>query len=148
MRPRSAGRVIQAVELAEELEVLTHREDGIDARLLRGDPEEFGRSGTVPDGVDTTDGDGARVGAEQAGDDRQQRRLAGSIAPEQADDLARLHVEVDALKRFDLPVTFRDVSNLQHATLLSAAGWRLDMTASLAHATAADQPFARRRWVA
>ena len=52
-------------------------------------------------GVLAVDGDGARVGQVDAGGDLHQRRLAGAVAAQQADDLAGRDVEVDPAKRPD-----------------------------------------------
>ena len=44
----------------------------------------------------------AAIGARESGEDRDQRRLAGAVGAEQAEELARLHGEVDAGERIDV----------------------------------------------
>ena len=55
-------------------------------------------------------GDGGRagVGHEQRGEDRQERRLAGAVRPEKADDLARVDVERYAGQRDPRSVALGD----------------------------------------
>jgi hypothetical protein len=49
--------------------------------------------------VDPGDADGPAVGSEQRGHRTHERRLAGAVRPEQADDLASAHAERHARER-------------------------------------------------
>jgi hypothetical protein len=71
-----------AVEPREELEVLPRRQPAVDGRPL-GRPAD-GRAGL----------DDALARVEGAGEDRQQRRLAGAVRPDQRDELAHAQLEV------------------------------------------------------
>jgi hypothetical protein len=60
--------------------------------------------------VEAVDLDDPRVGATQAGDDRDERCLAGAVGAEQAGDLARRDVEIDAPEGDDVAVGFAEPS--------------------------------------
>jgi hypothetical protein len=83
--------VAGALQPREELEVLAHRQPPVDRRLLRH-----------PAHLPRTARHGAGVGRLQAGEHRQQRRLARPVGAEHRDDLAGRHVEVDAAQRLAL----------------------------------------------
>ena len=74
--------VLDALHMREEPQVLLHREAPVEARLLRHPPD-----------VAVRGRDPARVRPADAGQDREQRRLAGPVRPEHGQQLARRHVE-------------------------------------------------------
>ena len=59
----------------------------------------------------------ARLRLDQPGDRLEQGRLAGAVRAEHHDDLARLHVEVDAGQRRVLAVAGREAADLKHRRL-------------------------------
>ena len=52
---------------------------------------------------------------DHAGEDLDQRRLAGAVVADQADDLAAVDMKIDAAERIDAAVGFRDVAKLDQA---------------------------------
>ena len=57
--------------------------------------------------------DAAGIGGEQAGQELEQRRLAGAVRPEQRDELAGLRRQADAIDRADRPVALDDIVEQQ-----------------------------------
>ena len=97
-RPRLAlaGRAAaQAVDAAEEAEVLAHREVVVEAEALAhvADPP-LHALGVLRD-VDAEHEAGAGGGGEQAAQHADRRRLAGAVRAEEAEDLALVHAERD-----------------------------------------------------
>ena len=84
----SSSGAIEAVQPADELEVLPAREELVDGRGLTREPDELPHALRVAGDVDPGDADGAAVGSEQRGDRTHERGLAGAVRSEQADDLA------------------------------------------------------------
>ena len=81
--------VAQAEVAGLDAQRLAHREERIEHELLRHDAERAARVAVVGDDVVAQDAHRAAVGARQAGEDRDQRRLAGAVRTEQAEELAR-----------------------------------------------------------
>ena len=97
---RSPGRrLAEAVEPAEEHQVLPAAEDLVDGRLLAAEPDAPPH--LVRDGCDVDAGDlrAAAVGAQQGGEDPHRGRLARAVRPEQPADRALRHVEVESVER-------------------------------------------------
>ena len=96
--PRTLPRQLAAhEEIGDDVDVGAEREvlvDGLDAGRLR-----LGRRGEVALDAVEDDAPGARRHA--AGDDLDQRRLAGAVVAEERDDLAAIDVEADAAQRLD-----------------------------------------------
>ncbi len=82
-----------AREPCEELEVLARAEPAVERRTLRNDPD-LALIGSL---------DGARTGVGRAGQQREQRRLAGAVRAEQRKAIARRQRDVDRAKH--LPLT-------------------------------------------
>jgi len=55
------------------------------------------------------------IGARQARDDADQRRLAGAVRPQQAEKLALRDIEADAGKRLQRAVALLDAADLDRA---------------------------------
>ena len=92
-----------AVELREHPELLAHGEDAVAGVLPSGDHRDpRSQRAEVAGDVEPVDACGARAGREQRHQDLDQRRLAGTVGPEQAVELAAPHLEVDAVERRDL----------------------------------------------
>ena len=111
----SRGRPVeaQAVAVAEH-QVLEHGECGDQRRVLvhSADPE-LERPPRRRDGrLDPLDADPAGVGAEQAGQNADQRRLAGAVLAEQAVHLAGAEGQVDVVVREHSGERLRDPDQL------------------------------------
>ena len=88
-----------AARIGAELEVLPHRQLGEDAAPFRHqrDPGLHDLVRRQREQVLSVEGDArARLRMDQPGDGLEQGRLAGAVGAEHHDDLARLHVEIDA----------------------------------------------------
>ena len=90
----------QAVELAEHPELLADREDPV-ARLLPArdhvhDPADALRLGRH---VEAEDARAALARQQQRREDLDQRGLAGAVGPQEAEELARRHLEIHAGER-------------------------------------------------
>jgi hypothetical protein len=77
---------------------LAHGEERIEDELLRDDADLPSRRRVVAVDVVAEDGDAARGRPRQAGEDADQRRLAGAVRAEQAEELALLDVEADVVE--------------------------------------------------
>ena len=84
---------------ALDAQAFAHREEGVEHQLLRHDAERLARGGVVGHHVVAHHRDAAGAGARQAGQHRDQRRLAGAVGAEQAEELALLDVEGHAVER-------------------------------------------------
>ncbi len=58
--------------------------------------------------------DGARVRPQQTGDYRDERRLTGTVRPEESQDLAGRKLKIDAGERLDVVVRLAHVLDLEH----------------------------------
>jgi len=90
-------------ELGEEQQLLIDGRDAAFGRLARGDGLQLG----------VADADRAAVGRVDAGDDLDQRRLAGAVLAEQRMHLAGVHVEVDVAQHPDAGEGLRDAAERQ-----------------------------------
>ena len=88
-------------------QVLAHAEAGEDGALLGADRHAEARDavGREADRLAAGEDDRAAPLADDAHDRLEGRRLAGAVAAEQGDDLARPHLEIDAVEdvRFAVP---------------------------------------------
>src|SRR5688572_2276019 len=87
----------QALQAAEPIEVFPRREQLIEGKLLRHDPE-LARRATGYDRL-IEDADLAGVEPDPSGDRADQRGLAGAIRPEQRQQLALPQLERSAIQR-------------------------------------------------
>ena len=93
-----------AVQAGVEQEIAGHGELEIEGRLLKHDAEPRQRRHRVAPHVVAHDGDVAGIRDEQAGQELEQRRLAGAIGAEERDELARECSETDPVDRADRAV--------------------------------------------
>src|SRR5262249_32773809 len=82
-----------------EIQVLVEREPVVEARLLEHDAEVAAAFNRILDDVDAVDQRLAAVRPQDGAEDVQQRRLAGTIGPEQRKQLARRHLEAHIVER-------------------------------------------------
>src|SRR5262249_23185046 len=68
----------------------------------------------------------ARVGCVDAGDQVEQRRLAGPVRPDHAHDLALVHVEVEPVDAQQSPEALRDAAQVEQARAHAVASTPLD----------------------
>ncbi len=105
-----AGRLVEAVEARDPREQVEHAHVSVQAALLRHVAPRaavvFGRGTVAPR-------HGAGVRLQDAEQDAHQRGLAGAVGPEQPDDPARGHVEVDALQHDAVAEPLADAARLQ-----------------------------------
>ena len=102
-------------------EVLQQRQIGIEAAALEHDAElPQSRRRAAPDVV-AQDADLAADVVVEARDQREQRRLAGAVRPEQHDEAAARHGERDIVERLDRPETVADAADQQRVDRL--LGW-------------------------
>mmetsp|Transcript_29280 Transcript_29280/g.53020 ORF Transcript_29280/g.53020 Transcript_29280/m.53020 type:complete len:262 (-) Transcript_29280:10-795(-) len=90
---------------------LAHAEEGVEHQFLRHHAQRLARGGVVVHHVVAHHAHAALGGTGQAGQHADQRRLAGAVGAEQAEELAAADVEADAIQCLDLPspVGFLDV---------------------------------------
>ena len=109
LHAKAEGDVLEDRQVPEERVVL---EDEADATALRG----------LARGVDAVEVHATLLGRLQAADDAQQRRLARSGRPQQRDQLAGLHGEIDAIERRVRAEAVRDALHLDaHASTPAAS---------------------------
>jgi hypothetical protein len=84
-----------ALELADEGEVLDHLHFGIEGRRFRQVADALLDLHGVLDHVETGDVGGAHGGGQEAGKDTHGGGLAGAVGAEEADDLALFDLEGD-----------------------------------------------------
>ena len=120
-QPNDAGKLAAHEDVADdrllhgERPVLKHRLDAGLARP-RGAPSRYRLA---------ADEDFAAGRLHDAGEDLDQRRLAGAVVADEADHLAVIDAEIDAAERIDAAVGFGDVAQLdqafRHGSLLDCA---------------------------
>jgi hypothetical protein len=89
------GVVVLDAEVARlDAQRLAHVEEGVEHQLLRHDAELAARLGVVALHVEAVHADGAGRGARQPREHADQGGLAGAVGAEQAEELARLDLEV------------------------------------------------------
>ena len=100
---------LQSSERREIAQILLDREIEIERRLLEHDAERAERLRTPFGGRLAANLDTAFGRVEQPGDEREQRRLAGAVRPEQRRDLAGIDLEAHIVERLLGPVPIGDV---------------------------------------
>jgi hypothetical protein len=97
------GDVIGIAGLAEQAAAEGHGPpnglEGVGRQLLRHEADHRAGGAVVPDDVVAVDRHGAGTGIDDAADDADQRRLAGAVRAEQAENLALADLQVDIFKR-------------------------------------------------
>ena len=98
-QPRSPRRAVEVQRLEDGEDVLLDRQSAEDRRLLRQVADALPGPDVhrIVGDVGVVQQDAARIRRGQPHDHRERRRLAGAVRPEQADDLARRDLELDAL---------------------------------------------------
>ena len=96
--PRPEVAPAQAGQAGEEAEIVPDRQREVDAGVLGCQSDERAGAMRVPQGVDPGDPHGAGVRAPEPGHDRHEGGLPGAVRTQQAEDVARLHGEVDAVE--------------------------------------------------
>src|SRR5687767_993395 len=99
------------VEAAEQVEDLGDRELRVQGCRLEADPDPWLERVRFTGDVETQDADLATVRGAQALEDLDGRGLAGAVGAQQAEDLARSDVEVDAGDGLDVAVALGQAAN-------------------------------------
>jgi hypothetical protein len=89
-----------AVEPGLDLQRLARGEEGIEIELLRHDPDRPPGAARMDVDVEVPDLRAARGLDHEAGEDVDERRLAGAVGTQQAEDRAARHRKLDAVQRF------------------------------------------------
>ena len=105
----------RAARFQPEGNILCDREVGEEGRLLinGGDTELAGADGVVVGDGPAEDFEASGVGLDGAGDDLDERGLAGAVLADEGVDLAGPQVERDALERADAGEGFVDVGEFK-----------------------------------
>jgi hypothetical protein len=74
------------IQKPDELEVLTARKQLVDRRILAGETYQRSHLFCFADHVVSADPRSAAIGLEQGGQDAHERRLTGTVRPEQGHD--------------------------------------------------------------
>src|SRR5262249_7384394 len=90
---------VEAVDAAEEADVLIDREQLVEREALRHVADAPLDAFRIARDVDAADRRGARRRHEQPAEHADRRRLAGAVAAEEAEDFAAVHVERHAVHR-------------------------------------------------
>jgi hypothetical protein len=110
----AALRRIDALQAEQEVQHLRAAERGVEPEVLRQVAQPRPDGTRVLHDVDAVERDAAAGRLEQAGEDVHQRRLAGSVGAEQAEEALR-DLERDALERSDgTGVDLDEVLDSQH----------------------------------
>ncbi len=104
--------VFQAEVARLQAQGFAHREEGVEHQLLRHHAELAARLAEVAGHVVAVDRHAARIGPDQAGDDGDQRGLAGTVRPEQAEELAFFNAQGNAAQGLQGLVAFLDIGDL------------------------------------
>ena len=88
-----------------------HGEERIEHEFLRHHAERAARGAEIGHDVVAAHRDAAFVGASEAGEDADERRLARAVRTEQSEELAFFDREADALERLQILVALLDVTN-------------------------------------
>ena len=105
------------MQAAEEAEILAGRQLVVESQLL-GDQAELALGGVGVAGEGgAVDQDVAVVRAEQAGDQRDRRGLAGAVGAEDADDLAGADLERHAVHGAQRAEGLPQAADLEHGSL-------------------------------
>src|SRR5947199_230073 len=99
----------QAINRAEELEVLHHGEVAIEREGLRDVADVRAHLLAVALDVEAVDGGVAAGRDEKAAEDADERRLAGAVRTEEAEDLAARDLQRDAVERTNGAEVLADV---------------------------------------
>ena len=83
---------------------LTHREEGVKHQLLRHHAELAAGLTVIGDHVVAHDGELALIDTGEPRQGRNQRGFARAIGPQQAEELALLHLEINSVERLELTV--------------------------------------------
>jgi len=113
LEKRSRRSPVEAVEFAEELEVFAGAHLAVDGEFLRHDADE---PANVARGTDDRLAEQAHraVGRlEQAGKDRQQRGLAGTIGAEEAEDFSFADLESDSRESLERAVALVQIDDVE-----------------------------------
>ena len=112
--PLLQPRGLEAVDRAEEAQVLLDREVEVERELLAHVAEAPLPLLGVPGHVETAEADGrARARLEQAREHPDRRRLARAVGPEEAEDAAAGHVEADGVDGREVAEAARQPARLQ-----------------------------------
>jgi hypothetical protein len=94
---------LHAEVAALDAQRFAHAEEGVEHQLLRHDAQRLAGGRVVVDDIVAHHAHAAFGGAGQAGQHADQRRLAGTVGAEQAEELTAMDVEADAVQCLDLP---------------------------------------------
>ena len=133
------GRVVALAEQAAgEAQRVIDRLERLERDFLRHQPDQRAGLAEILDDIEAADPDRPGTGIDQPADDRDQRRLARAIRPQQSQDLSFLDLQIDTFQRLKAAViTFGkmiDRDNGRH-DLLFVKG---------ARPTARDSPCAKK----
>lgn len=103
-------------EACDEREILRDREIVVEGRAVARKAERAPGGDTVAEGIVPADAHLARGGSFETGEDPEDRRLAGSIAPHEDGRLAGVEEEGDVRERERFPVPLRDTADVDHAS--------------------------------
>src|SRR3569833_3100295 len=112
---------------------LAHVEEGIVDQFLRHHPERTARLAIVAHNVMAHDGSLAGIGTGESGEDGYQRRLAGAVGPQQAEELAWLDVERHAVQGLGGAETLAQIVDVDGGRRLAHVGSRSDTPYSSAN---------------
>src|SRR6185436_815770 len=107
-----AIRAFQSIDRAEEVEVLLDGEIAIERERLRDVADPLPHELPFTLDVESVDRRVAFGRREQAAEDADQRRLAGSVRAEESEDLALRHFERDVVERAERAEVFRHVIDI------------------------------------
>ena len=93
-----ASALREVVEAAEHPQVLAPGQVLVDGRVLAGEADRLAHRLRLAEDVEAGDACAAGVRLQQRRQDADRRRLARSVRPQQAEDGAFLHLEVDAVE--------------------------------------------------
>src|SRR6185437_1108374 len=135
------------VQVGIEIEVFLHAQVLVQAELLRHVPDPVLDPLRVDGGIDTEHAQAARVRREQTGHQTNEGRFARAVGSDECGQLARAHLDRDAIERADFAAVARRTEYL--AQVLAAdnrvghvmsGDWRATNTLWLAYPAASHHP--------
>ncbi len=107
----AARRCRHLIDQPMKIEVLEHGQPVVDARFLKHDAQMTACHPGLPRHVETSQRDGAGIRRQDGAEDVDQRRLAGPVGSKQREQLVRLYLQADPIKRDRAAIALRQTTH-------------------------------------
>ncbi len=107
----ASSRRRHLIDQPMEIEVLEHGQPVVDARFLKHHAQMTACHPGLPRHVESGQRDGAGIRRQDSAEDVDQRRLAGSVGPQQREQLVRPYLQADVIERDRAAVPLRQTTH-------------------------------------